>query len=63
MSNIAYIPGDGIGEEVTSQGIKVLEYLDGAYNLGLKFEKFDLGAERYLTVSYTHLTLPTIYSV
>jgi 3-isopropylmalate dehydrogenase len=48
MSNIAYIPGDGIGEEVTRQGIKVLEYLDGAYNLGLKFEKFDLGAERYL---------------
>lgn len=48
MTNIAYIPGDGVGEEVTSQGIKVLEYLDGAYNLGLKFEKFDLGAERYL---------------
>ncbi|MGM0500141.1 MAG: 3-isopropylmalate dehydrogenase [Bacillota bacterium] len=48
MTNIAYIPGDGIGEEVTRQGIKVLEYLDGAYNLGLKFEKFDLGAERYL---------------
>src|SRR6056297_157809 len=48
MSNIAYIPGDGIGEEVTRQGIKVLKYLDSAYNLGLKFEKFDLGAERYL---------------
>ncbi|MFP4199103.1 MAG: 3-isopropylmalate dehydrogenase [Halanaerobium sp.] len=48
MSNIAYIPGDGIGEEVTRQGIKVLEYLDGAHDLGLKFEKFDLGAERYL---------------
>ncbi|MFP4370947.1 MAG: 3-isopropylmalate dehydrogenase [Halanaerobium sp.] len=48
MSNIAYIPGDGIGEEVTRQGIKVLEYLDGVHDLGLKFEKFDLGAERYL---------------
>jgi 3-isopropylmalate dehydrogenase len=48
MSNIAYIPGDGIGEEVTRQGIKVLEYLNSAYNLNLKFEKFDLGAERYL---------------
>ena len=48
MTNIAYIPGDGIGEEVTRQGIKVLEYLDTVYDLGLKFEKFDLGAERYL---------------
>lgn len=45
---IAYIPGDGIGREVTKQGIKVLEYLDKSYDLGLKFEEFDLGAERYL---------------
>lgn len=48
MSNIAYIPGDGIGEEVTRQGIKVLEYFNDTRDLGLKFEKFDLGAERYL---------------
>lgn len=48
MSNIAYIPGDGIGEEVTRQGIKVLNYFNDLHQLGLKFEKFDLGAERYL---------------
>ncbi|ADQ14847.1 3-isopropylmalate dehydrogenase [Halanaerobium hydrogeniformans] len=48
MSNIAYIPGDGIGEEVTRQGLKVLNYFNDKHDLGLKFEKFDLGAERYL---------------
>jgi 3-isopropylmalate dehydrogenase len=49
---LAVIPGDGIGPEVTAEGLKVLEQ---AVNLqstpaGVKVEstRYDLGAERYL---------------
>jgi 3-isopropylmalate dehydrogenase len=44
---LAVIPGDGIGQEVTAEAIKVLEV---AAPTGVKFEqtRYDLGAERYL---------------
>jgi len=44
---LAVIPGDGIGPEVTAEGLKVLEQVTPA---GVKFEatRYDLGAERYL---------------
>ena len=44
---LAVIPGDGIGQEVTPEALKVLE---AAAPSGLKFEqtRYDLGAERYL---------------
>ena len=44
---LAVIPGDGIGPEVTSEALKVLE---AAAPDGVKFEQtgYDLGAERYL---------------
>jgi 3-isopropylmalate dehydrogenase len=44
---LAVIPGDGIGPEVTAEGLKVLEAVTPA---GVKFEstRYDLGAERYL---------------
>src|SRR5262245_50878213 len=44
---LAVIPGDGIGQEVTSEALKVLEVASPA---GVKFEqtRYDLGAERYL---------------
>ena len=44
---LAVIPGDGIGPEVTSEALKVLEV---AAPDGVKFEptRYDLGAERYL---------------
>src|SRR3954467_9615314 len=44
---LAVIPGDGIGPEVTAEGLKVLEQATPA---GVKFEptRYDLGAERYL---------------
>ncbi len=44
---LAVIPGDGIGQEVTSEALKVLEAASPA---GVKFEqtRYDLGAERYL---------------
>jgi len=44
---LAVIPGDGIGPEVTAEGLKVLEQVTPA---DVKFEptRYDLGAERYL---------------
>ncbi len=45
---IAVIGGDGIGPEVVAEGIRVLTHLDRAHNIGLQFEHFDLGADRYL---------------
>jgi len=44
---LAVIPGDGIGPEVTAEALKVLEQVAPA---GVKFEptRYDLGAERYL---------------
>ncbi|MGN6780440.1 MAG: 3-isopropylmalate dehydrogenase [Marmoricola sp.] len=43
---LAVIPGDGIGTEVTAEALKVLEAVES----GAKFEptRYDLGAERYL---------------
>jgi 3-isopropylmalate dehydrogenase len=45
---IAVIAGDGIGPEVTAQGIKVLEKVESISGLDLEFEKFPFGAEHYL---------------
>jgi 3-isopropylmalate dehydrogenase len=45
---IAVVPGDGIGVEVIAAGLRVLRALDEKHGLGLEFEHFDLGAERYL---------------
>ena len=44
---LAVIPGDGIGQEVTAEALKVLE---AASPTGVRFEqtRYDLGAERYL---------------
>ncbi len=44
---VAVVPGDGIGNEVIAEALRVLDALDGG-RLGLEFEHFDLGAERYL---------------
>ena len=46
---LAVIPGDGIGPEVTAEAVKVLEQVAGG-RAGVKFEptRYDLGAERYL---------------
>ena len=44
--NLAVIPGDGIGPEVTSVALQALEKaLDG---LAIETTEFDLGANRYL---------------
>ena len=47
---LAVVPGDGIGPEVTTEALKVLEQVGFSRGGGLKFEstRYDLGAERYL---------------
>ena len=47
---LAVIPGDGIGPEVTAEALKVLEQVAAGHGGGVKFEptRYDLGAERYL---------------
>jgi tartrate dehydrogenase/decarboxylase/D-malate dehydrogenase len=41
---IAVVPGDGIGQEVVAEGIRVLERLD----LDFEFESFPWGCQYYL---------------
>lgn len=43
-AKIAVVPGDGIGTEVITQGVRIIEALAPA----LELEWFDLGADRYL---------------
>ena len=45
---IAVIPGDGIGPEVISEGIRVLKTVIAHTGTALDFITYDLGAERYL---------------
>ena len=45
---IALIAGDGIGPEVTKQGMKVLEKLEEISDVDLEFEEFPFSAEHYL---------------
>ncbi|MEL6374106.1 MAG: tartrate dehydrogenase [Pseudomonadota bacterium] len=45
--NIALIPGDGIGHEVVSEGVKVLEAAARRYELEFKFQEHDWGCERF----------------
>src|SRR6202521_5370663 len=45
---IAVIPGDGIGPEVITQGLRVLEAVTAATGARLDFVTYDVGAERYL---------------
>ncbi|HBT50894.1 MAG TPA: 3-isopropylmalate dehydrogenase, partial [Petrotoga sp.] len=48
MPSIAVLPGDGIGKEVINEGLKILNFLGDKSSLNLKFEEFDIGAERFL---------------
>lgn len=45
---IAVIPGDGIGKEVTREGVKALEAACALTGQRLAFTHFDWGADRYL---------------
>jgi tartrate dehydrogenase/decarboxylase/D-malate dehydrogenase len=46
--NIALIPGEGIGREVVSEGVRVLEALAARYGFEIKFDAFPYGCRYYL---------------
>lgn len=53
---IAFVPGDGIGLDVTAEAIKVLETLIEAWKLPVEYATFDWGAEKFLRED---ISLPT----
>ncbi|ADO72652.1 isocitrate/isopropylmalate dehydrogenase family protein [Stigmatella aurantiaca] len=48
MTRIAVIPGDGVGAEVMGPTLRLLQTMNVSVGLGLVFDSFDFGAERYL---------------
>ncbi len=48
MAKVAVVPGDGIGQEVVPQGLRILEHLAARDGFDLQLDTFDLGADRYL---------------
>ena len=52
---VAVIPGDGIGIDVTREAIRVLDTVTELYSLDIEHREFDYGAEKYLA---TGITLP-----
>ncbi len=45
--NIAVIPGDGIGPEVVSEALKVLEVVCDNFDINMQFDTFDFGSCAY----------------
>lgn len=45
---IAVIPGDGVGEEVSREGLKVLDAVAGKHRFGIRIEHFPWGCDYYL---------------
>jgi len=45
---IALIPGDGIGPEIISEGVKVVEKVGALNNFEIEWVKYDNGADKYL---------------
>lgn len=45
---IAVIGGDGIGPEVIAEGRRILEAAARRHGIGLEFQDYDIGADRYL---------------
>ena len=52
--NLATIPGDGIGPEVVTQGLRVLDAIAKKYDLEFKKTNYELGA------AYWHKTKETL---
>ena len=44
---IVVIPGDGIGEEITSSAVRILKRIDEKFHIGMHFEKHDAGGTAY----------------
>jgi 3-isopropylmalate dehydrogenase len=47
-ARIAVIPGDGIGREVTPEGVKAIRAVTAKRNRPIEFVEFDWGADKYL---------------
>lgn len=48
MARVAVIPGDGIGAEVTTEALKVLNCLNEKHHLNLHIQNFEYGADYFL---------------
>jgi 3-isopropylmalate dehydrogenase len=53
MKRIAVIPGDGIGPEVISEAVRVLEHLRETHGVELELTHFDWGADKFLNEGAT----------
>lgn len=53
VKRIGVIPGDGIGIEVATEGVRVLEACAARFDLPLEFTWFDYGAQKYLDEGVT----------
>src|SRR5260370_19796173 len=53
MKRIAVIPGDGIGPEVVSEAVRVLQRLQESGDVALEFVDLDWGAEKFLKEGVT----------
>jgi len=47
VPRVAVLPGDGIGPEVVAAARRVLDVLDGRFEVGLTYDEFDWNCERY----------------
>jgi 3-isopropylmalate dehydrogenase len=52
-ARIAVIPGDGIGKEVTPEGVKVIRAATAKRNRPIEFVEFDWGADKFLREKVT----------
>ena len=44
---LAVVPGDGIGQEITSEAVRVLKAVDAKFALGLTYETRDACGTAY----------------
>jgi len=45
--NIALLPGDGIGPEVTKAAVKIIDQVSAKFNINIKYNSFDIGGSCY----------------
>jgi 3-isopropylmalate dehydrogenase len=55
MPRIAIVPGDGIGQDVTAEAVKVLRAVSAAFGRALDLDTLPYGADHYLA---TGITIP-----
>jgi 3-isopropylmalate dehydrogenase len=53
VQRVAVVAGDGIGPEVTTEAVRVLEHLRATHGVQLELEHFDWGADKFLAEGVT----------